>query len=124
MKANELAKIADVGKDTLRYYEKIGLISTPPRSSNGYREYPDSCLEELKFIKMAQSVGFTLSEIKPAIPFLANPDPGCPLLTNAMTNQIQRIDQKIEELETAKSTLLRWLEKLSMPPEVATTKTK
>jgi len=124
VKANELAKIADVGHDTLRYYEKIGLISTPPRGSNGYREYPDSCLEELKFIKMDQSVGFTLSEIKPAIPFLANPDPGCPLLTNAMTNQIQRIDQKIEELETAKSTLLRWLEKLSMPPEVATTKTK
>lgn len=124
MKANEFAKIAGVGKDTLRYYEKIGLISTPPRGPNGYREYPDSCLEELKFIKMAQSVGFTLNEIKPAIPFLADPNPGCPLLTNAMTNQIQRIDQKIAELETAKSTLHRWLEKLTTPLDAASTSIK
>lgn len=122
MKASELAKRADVAKDTLRYYEKIGLISTPPRGTNGYRDYPESCLDELRFIKMGQSVGFTLSEIKPAIPFLANPVPGCPLLTSAMTNQIKRIEQKIEELETAKSTLHRWLEKLSMPQEATPTK--
>lgn len=112
MKANEVTKLTGVGKDTLRYYEKIGLISTPPRNTNGYRDYPNSCLEELKFIKMAQSVGFTLNEIKPAIPFLANPKPGCPLLTKAMVDQIERIEEKIVELETSKGTLKRWLAKL------------
>jgi DNA-binding transcriptional MerR regulator len=49
-------------------------------------------LEELKFIKMAQSVGFTLNEIKPAIPSLSNPKPGCPLLTKAIVDQIERIE--------------------------------
>ena len=112
MKANELAKRTGLGKDTLRYYEQIGVISSPPRGDNGYRDYPESCLEELKFIKMAQSVGFTLNEIKPAIAFLANPKPCCPLLTKAIVDQIERIEEKIIELETSKSTLSRWLLKL------------
>ena len=92
----------------MRYYEQIGVISSPPRGDNGYRDYPESCLEEIKFIKMAQSVGFTLNEIKPAIPFLANPKPSCPLLTKAIVDQIERIEEKI----TSKSTLNRWLLKL------------
>ena len=112
MRANELAKRTGLGKDTLRYYEQIGVISRPPRASNGYRDYPESCLEQLKFIKMAQSVGFTLNEIKPAIPFLANPKPGCPLLAKAIVDQINRIEEKISELETSKTTLNRWLLKL------------
>lgn len=112
MKASEVARRACLGKDTLRYYEKIGMITAPPRGANGYRDYPESCLEELKFIKMAQSVGFTLNEIKPAIAFLANPKPGCPLLSQAIVSQIQRIEEKIVELETSKSTLHRWLTKI------------
>jgi DNA-binding transcriptional MerR regulator len=61
---------------------------------------------------MVQSVGFTLSEIKPAISFLASPKPGCPLLTKAIIMQIERIEEKIIELETSKNTLNRWLLKL------------
>jgi DNA-binding transcriptional MerR regulator len=102
MKASELAKRTGLGKDTLRYYEQIGVISPPPGGDNGYRDYLESCLEELKFIKMAQSVGFTLNEIKPAIPFLANPKPGCPLLTKAIVDQIERIEEKINKLEISK----------------------
>ncbi|GAC15754.1 MerR family transcriptional regulator [Aliiglaciecola lipolytica] len=112
MKANELAKKAEISKDTLRYYEKIGLLTIPPRKTNGYRDYPESCLDELKFIKMAQSVGFTLKEIKPAIPFLANSKPNCLLLQDAISTQIERIDEKISELEQSKITLNRWLSKL------------
>ncbi|NCP65712.1 MAG: MerR family transcriptional regulator [Paraglaciecola sp.] len=115
MQASELAKRANVAKDTLRYYEKIGLISKPPRNANGYRDYPAACLEELKFIKMAQSVGFTINEIKPAIPFIAKPETNCPLLSDAINNQIQRIEEKIAELQQSKSTLQRWLVKLGRP---------
>jgi DNA-binding transcriptional MerR regulator len=115
VQASELAKRANVAKDTLRYYEKIGLISKPPRNANGYRDYPAACLEELKFIKMAQSVGFTINEIKPAIPLIANPDANCPLLSGAISNQILRIEEKIAELQQSKSTLQRWLVKLGLP---------
>jgi DNA-binding transcriptional MerR regulator len=76
MNASEVARLASISKDTLRYYEKQGLISQPPRSANGYREYPAFVLEELRFIKLGQSVGFTLNEIKPAIPLVCAILPG------------------------------------------------
>jgi DNA-binding transcriptional MerR regulator len=68
---------------------------------------------------MAQSVGFTLNEIKPAIPSLSNPKPGCPLLTKAIVDQIERIEEKVIELETSKSTLNRWLLKLNVQANTA-----
>lgn len=109
MKANEVSRSAGIGKETLRYYEKIGLITVPSRGSNGYRHYEPIVLKELRFIKLAQSVGFTLNEIKPAIPYLSNPNPDCPELKAALENQLQRVEEKIEELHTSKATIKRWL---------------
>lgn len=109
MKAHEIVKQTGIAKDTLRYYEKIGVISTPQRTSNGYRYYSAQHVRELKFIKFAQSVGFPLTKIKLAIPHLANPDPFCPILQATIQEQVSHIDAKIAELETAKQTLLKWL---------------
>ena len=117
MNAAEVARRANVGKDTLRYYEKIGLITAPPRGVNGYREYPQSVLDELRFIRLAQSVGFTLNEVKPAMPALANPKPDCPLLKQALTDQLARIATRIDELEESKATITRWLSKLTSASE-------
>ena len=109
MKANELAKLAGITKDTLRYYEKMGVITQPKRGSNGYRLYSASHVRQLKFIKFGQSVGFTLNKIKLAIPHLDNPKPDCPELQRAITEQLTQIDEKIVELENAKETLKKWL---------------
>ncbi|MBV1910676.1 MAG: MerR family transcriptional regulator [Kangiellaceae bacterium] len=110
MKANEVVTLSGVSKDTLRYYEKIGLINQPPRSINGYRNYSQSVLEELKFVKLGQSLGFSLAELKEAIPHLANPKPGCPKLSAALSKQIDRVDTKIVELKKNRKTLEKWLE--------------
>ncbi len=110
MRSEQLAEKANVGKDTLRYYEKIGLLTPPPRGANGYRHYSKENLNELKFIKLAQSVGFTLNEIKPAIPFVNNPQPGCPKLRKAIENKLTEIEGRIEELHQAKSKLRYWME--------------
>lgn len=109
MRANQLAQATDVSKDTLRYYENIGLISKPLRNSNGYRSYSEKHVRELKFIKYAKSVGFALNKIKLAIPHLNNPKPDCPLLYQAVTEQLAQIDSKIQELELAKLTLSKWI---------------
>jgi DNA-binding transcriptional MerR regulator len=114
MKAHEVVKQTGIGKDALRYYEKIGVISAPQRTSNGYRHYNTQHLRELKFIKFAQSVGFPLTKIKLAIPHLANPDPFCPILQATIEDQVSHIDAKIAELKSAKQTLLKWL---VPPPE-------
>lgn len=108
MQIKELVDRAEISRDTLRYYEKLDLISKPARKTNGYRNYPESTLRELKFIKLAQSVGFTLAEIKPAIPFVGKPRPDCPTLAAAIEKQLNQIDEKIAELEIARTKLQEW----------------
>jgi len=63
----QLAKLANVHAETLRYYEKLGLISCPSRSASGYRLYSEEALERLAFIQNAKSCGFTLKEIRKAL---------------------------------------------------------
>ncbi len=109
MKASDIEQLTGVTRDTLRYYEKIGLISRPPRSVNGYRIYGDVHLKQLKFIKYAQFIGFPLSKIKLAIPHLENPDPNCPHLQDAINEQLQEIENKIVQLNEAKGELLKWI---------------
>ena len=62
--AGKLARAAVVNVETLRYYERRGLIPEPPRKESGYRVYPETAVERLRFIKGAQALGFTLEEIR------------------------------------------------------------
>lgn len=64
MRTNELADRAGVNSQTLRYYERRGLLDTPPRTTGGYRDYPDAAVDLLLFVKRAQRLGFTLDEIE------------------------------------------------------------
>lgn len=113
MTPSEVARRAEISKETLRYYESIGLVTPPQRLANGYRSYKPAVLDELRFIKLAQTAGFTLNEIKPAIPHLQQPEPQCPQLIAAIHAQIQRIDDNIQQLRSAKEKLNRWLAKLT-----------
>ena len=64
MRTSELATQAGVNAETLRYYERRGLLAAPPRSAGGYRDYPAGSVALLRFIKRAQELGFTLDEVK------------------------------------------------------------
>ena len=64
MRTSELAGRAGVNTETLRYYERRGLLTEPPRTSGGYRDYPSTTVELLRFIKRAQELGFTLDEVE------------------------------------------------------------
>jgi len=63
MRTSQVAEKAGVNSETLRYYERRGLLERPPRTPGGYRDYPTSAVELLRFIKRAQELGFTLEEI-------------------------------------------------------------
>lgn len=63
MRTGDVARKAGVNAETLRYYEQRGLLQTPPRSPSGYRDYPASAVDRLRFVKRAQQLGFTLAEI-------------------------------------------------------------
>lgn len=64
MRTSELAGRVGVNSETLRYYERRGLLNEPPRTSGGYRNYPNGAVELLRFIKRAQDLGFTLDEVE------------------------------------------------------------
>jgi len=58
-----LARAAGVNVETVRYYQRIGLLETPPRPARGYRRYPHSAVRRLRFVRRAQALGFSLREI-------------------------------------------------------------
>ena len=64
MRSRELADYAGVNPETLRYYERRGLLTTPPRTNGGYRDYPVDAVSVLRFIKRAQQLGFTLDDVE------------------------------------------------------------
>ncbi|HKE71493.1 MAG TPA: MerR family transcriptional regulator [Nocardioidaceae bacterium] len=64
MRTSELAGRAGVNAETLRYYERRGLLEAPPRTPGGYRDYPVAAIELLRFIKRAQELGFSLDEVE------------------------------------------------------------
>lgn len=64
MKISELETLSGLTRDTIRYYERIGLLSPPVRKSNSYRVYTQKHLRELAFIKKGREIGFSLEEIK------------------------------------------------------------
>jgi len=64
MRIGELSARSGIPIETIRYYERIGLLPPPNRTASGYRQYDETALKQLRFIKRAQELGFTLREIK------------------------------------------------------------
>lgn len=109
MKTGVLIKRAGITRDTLRYYEREGVITPPARLANGYRDYPERVLEEIRFIRLGQSVGLPLQIIRRAIPYLVAPRPGCPELRALLETQMRAIEEQMRKLCSAKDRLGRWL---------------
>ncbi len=63
MQSGELSRLAGVSVDTLRHYERLGILSKPPRTNGGYRDYPANSLERVRLVQRALKVGFSLSEL-------------------------------------------------------------
>ena len=64
MQIGQLCRTTGMTKDTIRFYEKIGLLPPVKRKPNGYKDYPESIIEQIKLLKHAKELGFTLNEIK------------------------------------------------------------
>lgn len=105
LKIGELAKESHVGVPTIRYYESIGLLDTPTRSSSGYRYYERSTIERIKFIKKAQFLQFSLEEIKQIIGIHREGNLPCPMVQKILDQKIQDLQEKIQQATTLKAEL-------------------
>jgi DNA-binding transcriptional MerR regulator len=97
MRIAELEQKSGLGRDTLRYYERQGLITPPRRSANGYRQYDQHTLVELQFIQKGKWLGFTLDELKTAIPSLRQPPDRCQALCDALQEKRAAITARLAE---------------------------
>ena len=107
MTIGKLAKRAGVGVETIRFYERKGLIPEPPRRSSGYREYDDDTVTRVRFIRHAKELGFTLKEIDGLLSLQLDPDKPCQDVNRRIETKISDIDEKIQMLNRMKDALQR-----------------
>jgi MerR family mercuric resistance operon transcriptional regulator len=107
MTIGKLAKRAGVGVETIRFYERKGLIPEPPRRSSGYREYDDDTVMRVRFIRHAKELGFTLKEIDGLLSLQLDPDKPCQDVNRRIETKISDIDEKIQMLKRMKDALQR-----------------
>lgn len=102
-----LALAAEVGVETLRYYERRGLLREPPRTPAGHRRYDDEDLRRLRFIRRAQTLGFQLDEIRELLDVKVHVGEPGPHVADATDRVMSRIDEKLATLRSMRASLAR-----------------
>ena len=105
MRIGELAKQSGVGVQTLRYYERRGLITKPARRPSGYRDYSPDCVRLIHLIKWAQRLGFTLDEIKELSALVENRAPTGEVRARAAA-KVRDVDERIRNLQSMREALV------------------
>jgi DNA-binding transcriptional MerR regulator len=110
MLIGELSKRTGFSHDTIRFYERKGLvaINRQDRRDNNYKEYPESVYERLVLIRTAKALGFTLNEIAGFIATWSE-ESACSHLTEHLTDKIERVDQQIRLLQSVRTKLVKSL---------------
>jgi MerR family mercuric resistance operon transcriptional regulator len=103
----QLAKKAQVNIETVRYYERRGLLPEPPRKDSGYRQYSENDVSRLLFIKRAQTLGFTLKEILELLSLRVDPNTTCGDVKRRAEAKIADIEEKTLALKKMKKALTK-----------------
>ncbi len=99
MLIGELEKASGLGRDTIRFYEKRGLITPPLRRENGYRDYTTQTLAELRFVRRARELEFSLDEIREAMPRFRPEPPFCDELEARLLQKRETFCAQVREAE-------------------------
>jgi len=102
---SRLARLGGVNLETVRYYEREGLLPRPPRTRSGYRIFPNDAARRLRFIKRAQQLGFSLTEIRELLTLRVKPGTKRDLIRARAETKIAAIEQKIKTLTAMKQSL-------------------
>jgi len=113
LKIGQLAQRAAVNLQTIRYYEREGLLPEPPRLSSGYRLYTDSMVRRVRFIKRAQEIGFSLAEIRELLSLRADERRERNEVRAIAQAKIADIEDKMRTLKAMKTVLNRLTERSS-----------
>jgi Hg(II)-responsive transcriptional regulator len=106
MQIGAVARQADVGVETIRFYERKGLIDRPPRPKDGgFRAYLPEAVGRIRFIRQAQDLGFSLKEITELLSLRADPSTDCEDVRNQARGKLKEVDRKIARLNQIRAGL-------------------
>ncbi|MBP6019199.1 MAG: Cd(II)/Pb(II)-responsive transcriptional regulator [Burkholderiaceae bacterium] len=106
MKIGELARIANCSTETIRYYEKEGLLQEPTRKDNNYRSYRDQHVEQLRFIRNCRSLDMAHDEIRALLGLMHGPQNDCAPVNDLLDEHIGHVDSRLDELQRLRQQLL------------------
>jgi Hg(II)-responsive transcriptional regulator len=105
MRTGEVARRAAVNVETLRFYERRGILPEPPRRESGYREYPPETVDLIRFIKRAQELGFSLEEVRELLDLRRGRRRATGKVPQLVKSKIAEIEHKIHDLEAMREAL-------------------
>uniref|UniRef100_A0A7C2JZL3 Heavy metal-responsive transcriptional regulator n=1 Tax=Schlesneria paludicola TaxID=360056 RepID=A0A7C2JZL3_9PLAN len=103
----QVAHRSGVGIETVRFYEREGLLPTPARTASGYRQFDEEVIARLQFIQRAKELGFTLNEIKELLSLRVDPGTSCEDVKSRTKAKIADIEDRIKTLQRMKTALVR-----------------
>lgn len=103
----KVARRGGVSVETVRFYERQGLIDEPPRKESGYRQYPEDVVDRIRFARRARELGFSLREIKELLLLRFDPNAGCADVKRRAEVKIADIMQRIKTLQRMKRALMK-----------------
>ena len=115
MKVSEVAAQANVNTQTLRYYERRGLLPEPDRSPSGYRAYTADAVRLVRFVKRAQALGFTLNDIEELLHLAGGGPASCDAAKSMANSRVADLEQRIEELVGMRDALARLVDTCDRP---------
>ena len=101
----EVAKQAEVNIETLRYYERRGILPKPPRNRTNYRRYPEAAVQQVRFIKRTQRLGFSLNEISDLLFLRRDPKTSRAAVKDRAEAKLEDIEAKIQHLTEMRDAL-------------------
>ena len=115
MRTSEVARHAGVNVETLRYYERRGLLPEPERSAGGYRAYTPEAVRVVRFVKRAQLLGFSLDEIEELLYLAAGGPDHCDTAREMATGRMTDLSRRIAELTVMRDALALLVDTCEMP---------
>ncbi|EOD8960630.1 MerR family transcriptional regulator, partial [Providencia stuartii] len=106
MKIGEVSKLFNIPRETIRFYEKEGLIVPPNRNDNNYRSYSENHIERLRFIKNCRSLNMSHREIKKLLDLVDNNSDDCELVEGVINSHLFNIRENIEKLKKLERELI------------------
>jgi Hg(II)-responsive transcriptional regulator len=105
MQIGTLAERSSVGVETIRFYERQGLLPKPARTVSGYRSYPEDAVERVRFIRRAKELGFTLEEIGELLALKVSHGKSCESVRRRALDKVSDIDRKMRDLRKMRRAL-------------------